>query len=71
MPITYEPTDRLIRYYHGKLEGKLKLSPNPEVLGYLVAFGTGVILSPLILSLFGYTMKRVEVRAKRAIRKVI
>lgn len=67
MPILYERTDRLVRAY-GR---KLKLSPSPDILGYLVAFGSGVIFSPLILSLFGYTTKRLEVRAKKAIRRVI
>jgi hypothetical protein len=51
MPITYEPTDRLVRYYGQKLR---KLSPHPFDLGaFTIGVVTGYIILPIVLPIVG------------------
>lgn len=68
MPILYEDKRYSRRYSLPKRQKVRKFSPGPDVLPLIVAFGAGWLFGPFLWSLFGYTMQRAEVRAKRIIR---
>lgn len=68
MPILYEDTRYSRRYSQPKPQKVRKFSPGPDLVPLFVAFGVGAVFGPFLWSLFGYTMKRAEVRAKRIIR---
>jgi hypothetical protein len=55
MPITYEPTDRLVRYYGGKLR---KLSPSPDVTSFLAGMVVGFFVLPIVLPIVGYQVTK-------------
>lgn len=51
MPITYEGTDSLVRYYATKIG---KLSPTPFDLGaFLAGIVTGYVVLPIVLPIVG------------------
>jgi len=56
-PITYEPTDRLVRYYGSKLR-KLSPSPDPSVTWFLVGLFTGFFVLPIVLPIIGYQVTK-------------
>ena len=49
MPILYESTDQAIRYHAKVLGKKLKLSPSPDLTGYLIAFGLGALVGAILV----------------------
>jgi len=51
MPITYEPTERLVRYYGAKMR---KLSPKPfDLSSFAIGVVTGYIVLPIVLPIVG------------------
>jgi hypothetical protein len=55
MPITYEPTDRLVRYYGNKI---VKLSPDPSVTSFLAGMVVGFFVLPIVLPVVGYQIQK-------------
>jgi hypothetical protein len=55
MPITYEPTDRLVRYYGNKI---VKLSPSPDVASFLAGMVVGFFVLPIVLPIVGYQLSK-------------
>jgi hypothetical protein len=54
MPILYEPTERLVRFYGSKL----KLSPSPDVTSFLAGMIVGFFVLPIILPIVGYQVTK-------------
>jgi len=55
MPITYENTDRLVRFYGSKLR---KLSPSPDVTSFLAGMIVGFLVLPIVLPIVGYQVTK-------------
>jgi hypothetical protein len=55
MPITYENTDRLVRFYGSKLR---KLSPSPDVTSFLAGMVVGFFVLPIVLPIVGYQVTK-------------
>ena len=55
MPITYENTDRLVRFYGSKLR---KLSPSPDVKSFLAGMVVGFFVLPIVLPIVGYQVTK-------------
>ena len=55
MPILYERTDNLVRYY-GR---KLKLSPSPfDFTAFILGLGVGFFVVPIVLPIIGYQVTK-------------
>lgn len=57
MPLLYERTDRLVRYYGNKIS---KLSPSPEVGTFLAGVFTGFFVLPIVMSFIGYKLEKMK-----------
>jgi len=59
MPLLYERTDRIVRYYGRKIA---KLSPTPELGTFFAGVFTGFFVLPLVMSFVGYEIKKRELK---------
>jgi len=56
MPLLYEPTDRIVRYYGRKIA---KLSPSPfDATSFLIGLVAGFIVLPIVLPIVGYQVTK-------------
>jgi hypothetical protein len=55
MPILYEPTERLVRYYGNKMR---KLSPDPDFTSFAIGVAVGFFVLPILLPIVGYQVTK-------------
>jgi len=56
MPLLYERTDRLVRYYGNKI---VRLSPTPfDATSFLIGLVTGFFILPIVLPIVGYQVTK-------------
>jgi hypothetical protein len=57
MPLLYEPTDHLVRYYGSKIG---KLSPSPDLTMFLAGIFTGFFVLPIVMTFIGYKIEKMR-----------
>jgi len=55
MPILYESTERLVRYYGAKMR---KLSPGFDLMSFGVGLFAGFFVLPILLPIVGYQVTK-------------
>ena len=57
MPLLYERTDQLARYYGNKI---VKLSPSPDLTMFLAGVFTGFFILPIVMTFIGYKVEKMR-----------